>query len=248
MANSPTGETLIDRLDRVLNAFTADHDALSTTEIARRAKLPPATAQRLCRDMAEQGWLDARPGGYVIGSHLWEMTNRSSRRTKLALLARPYLSDIQAVMGQHVQLGVVEGLDVLFVDRLSSREAPDIHGGVAGRLPLHSSSTGLVLLAHSSREFRDFYRDRLRAEPGAAPLMTEDRLTQIRQQGYCAQTGVIEKDITGLAVPIWQRSRQIVAGLGIVTDDEEVARRPAPWVQMLQIAARGIQRGIKGPR
>ena len=38
-----------------------------------------------------------------------------------------------------------------------------------------------------------------------------------------------------------------MAGLGIVTDDEEVARRPAPWVQMLQIAARGIQRGLSTP-
>lgn len=246
MANSPTGEALIERLDRVLNAFTTEDDALATAEIARRAGLPPATAHRVCHAMVKLGWLDQRPGGYTVGSRLWEITNRASRRTKLAVLARPYLSDIQAVMGQHVQLGVIDGFDVLFVDRLSSREAPDIHGGVAGRLPLHSSATGLVLLAHASAEFRSFYREKHQDDADASSRLTEDHLAFIRKHGYCVQTGAIEEHITGLAVPIRQRGRQLVAGLGIVTDDEEVARRPAPWVQMLQIATRGIQRGISG--
>lgn len=247
MANSPTGEALIERLDRVLNAFTPEDDALSTAEIARRAGLPPATAHRVCGDMVRVGWLDQRPGGYTVGSRLWEITNRASRRTKLAVLSRPYLSDIQAVMGQHVQLGVIDGFDVLFVDRLSSREAPEIHGGVAGRLPLHASATGLVLLAHASSEFQASYREKHRDDAEASPRLSEEHLAFIRQHGCCAQTGAIEENITGLAVPIRQKGRQLAAGLGIVTDDEEVARRPAPWVQMLQIAARGIQRGLSTP-
>ncbi|PRZ13736.1 IclR family transcriptional regulator [Nesterenkonia sandarakina] len=245
MANSPTGDSVLTRLDRVLSTFSAADSLLSAAEIARRTGLPPATAHRLCRDMAELGWLEALPAGYMVGTRLWEMTNRSAPTMKLAVRARPYLSDVHTVMGQHVQLGVIEGHEVLFVDRLSAREAPRIHGGVAGRLPLHVSATGLVLLAHASPEFRTFYRTHHQKDsPG--PIISEERLEQVRQQGYCAQTGVIEREVTGVAVPIRQRGRNVVAALGVVTDDDDVARRPAPWVQMLQIAARGIQREISG--
>ncbi|GAA1144320.1 IclR family transcriptional regulator [Nesterenkonia lutea] len=247
MANSSTGDSVLTRLDRVLSTFSAAESLLSAAEISRRTGLPPATAHRLCRDMAELGWLESLPGGYIIGTRLWEMTNRSAPTMRLAVRARPHLSDVQAVMGQHVQLGVIEGHEVLFVDRLSAREAPRIHGGVAGRLPLHVSATGIVLLAHASAEFRMFYRSHHDEKvPGGTPTIAEDRLEQVRQQGYCAQTGVIEPEVTGIAVPVRQRGRAVVAALGVVTDDDDVARRPAPWVQMLQIAARGIQREISG--
>lgn len=245
MANSPTGDSVLTRLDRVLSTFSAAESLLSAAEIARRTGLPPATAHRLCRDMAELGWLESLPAGYMVGTRLWEMTNRSAPTMKLAVRARPYLTDVHAVMGQHVQLGVIEGREVLFVDRLSAREALSIHGGVAGRLPLHVSATGLVLLAHAPSEFRTFYRTQHQDAAGGQ-IISEDRLEQVRQQGYCAQTGVIEREVTGVAVPIRQRGRAVVAALGVVTDDDDVARRPAPWVQMLQIAARGIQRQISG--
>lgn len=245
MANSPTGDSVLTRLDRVLSTFSAAESLLSAAEIARRTGLPPATAHRLCRDMAELGWLESLPAGYMVGTRLWEMTNRSAPTMKLAVRARPYLTDVHAVMGQHVQLGVIEGREVLFVDRLSAREAPSIHGGVAGQLPLHVSATGLVLLAHAPSEFRTFYRTQHQDAAGGQ-IISEDRLEQVRQQGYCAQTGVIEREVTGVAVPIRQRGRAVVAALGVVTDDDDVARRPAPWVQMLQIAARGIQREISG--
>lgn len=247
MANSPTGDSVLARLDRVLATFSAADSLLTAAEISRRTGLPPATAHRLCRDMAELGWLESLPAGYMVGTRLWEMTNRSAPTMKLAVRARPYLSDVHAVMGQHVQLGVVEGHEVLFVDRLSAREAPRIHGGVAGRLPLHVSATGIVLLAHASAEFRTFYRTHHTEQTPQGPAMiAEERLEQVRQQGYCAQTGVIEPGVTGVAVPIRQRGRSVVAALGVVTDDDDVARRPAPWVQMLQIAARGIQREVSG--
>jgi DNA-binding IclR family transcriptional regulator len=243
MANSPTGESLLDRLDRVLDAFSAAASVLTAAEIARRTGLPPATAHRLCRDMAARGWLESLPGGYMVGTRLWEMTNRSSTTMKLAIRARPYLSDVHAVVGHHVQLGVIEDDEVLFIDRLSVRGAPQIHGGVAGRLPLHLSATGMVLLAHAPSDFRDAYRRRHASTlPGDGAAIAEDRLDVIRRQGFCAQTGAIEPEVTGVGVPIRQRGRGVVAALGVVTDDPDAALRPGPWAQTLLVAARGIQR------
>lgn len=245
MANSKTGDSVLSRLDRVLAAFSPAEDQLSAAEIARRTAIPTATVHRLCQELARHHWLEPRPGGYVIGNRLWEMSNRASPTTKLAVRARPFLTDIHAVIGHHVQLGVVEGREVLFIDRLSAHRAPAIHGGVANRLPLHASATGIVLLAHAAPAFRQFYRDQtLPQNPDARPMISEPRLEQVRREGYCAQTGAIEEDVTGVAVPVSPRGHQAIAGLGVVTDSPEIARRPAPWVSLLQMAARGIQRQV----
>src|SRR5699024_5874287 len=116
MANSKTGDSVLDRIDRILRILSAK-EKLSDSEIARRMDIPVATAHRLCREMVRHHWLEAGSGGYVIGNRLWEMSNRSSPTTKLAVHARPFLADIHAVIDQHVQLGVVEDCEVLFVDR-----------------------------------------------------------------------------------------------------------------------------------
>ncbi|TLP79941.1 IclR family transcriptional regulator [Nesterenkonia sphaerica] len=249
MANSPTGESLLDRLDRILDAFSAAESLLTAAEIARRTGLPSATAHRLCTAMADRGWLESLPGGYMVGTRLWEMTNRSASTMKLAIRARPYLSDVHAVVGHHVQLGVIDADEVLFIDRLSGRGAPEIHGGVAGRLPLHLSATGMVLLAHAPDDFRDSYRDRCSgALPGQGAPVAEERLEVIRRRGFCAQTGAIESGVTGVAVPIRKRGEGVVAALGVVTDDPDAASRPGPWAQTLLVAARGIQRETRVDR
>ncbi|WP_261623815.1 IclR family transcriptional regulator [Nesterenkonia marinintestina] len=245
MANSGSGDSLITRLDRILSTFTGTEDTMTSAEIARRADLPTATAHRLCRDMAERGWLDAQESGYAIGTHLWEITNRSSRRTKLAVLARPYMADVQSVVGQHVQLGITDDSEVLFLDRISGRDAPAIHGAVAERLPLHLSATGVVLLAAAAPEAREAYRGDLDpTDATARAACSEERLADVRRRGHCAQTGAIEPGITGIAVPLRDRNSRVIAGLGLVTDQEDVAQRPGPWVQILQIAARGIHRRL----
>ena len=51
MANSPSGDSMIDRLVRVLASFDPDHQSLSTDEIAERAELPKSTAYRLIGEM-----------------------------------------------------------------------------------------------------------------------------------------------------------------------------------------------------
>jgi DNA-binding IclR family transcriptional regulator len=60
----------------------------------------------------------------------------------------PSMEDLHAVVGHHTQLGVLEGDEVLFVERLSAPGAVINFSRIAGRMPLHASSSGLVLLAH----------------------------------------------------------------------------------------------------
>ena len=90
-----------------------------------------------------------------VGVRLWELGSRAAPTRGLREAALPFMEDLHTVIRHHVQLGVLDGQEVLFVERLSAREAVINVTEVAGRLPLHASSSGLVLLAHAAPEIQD---------------------------------------------------------------------------------------------
>ena len=148
MANSKSGDSVVDRIVRLISAFPAD-GALQLSDLAARAGLPLTTTHRLVRQLAEHNLLDAAPGGVVRpGLRLWELVNRASPALALRQAAMPFMEDIQQVLNQNVNLAVLDGWEVLFVERLSRRGSVANRARVAGRMPVHITSAGLALMAH----------------------------------------------------------------------------------------------------
>ncbi|MEX5269289.1 IclR family transcriptional regulator [Kocuria sabuli] len=263
MANSPTGESVLERADRIPAAFTAGEPRLTGARIGALAgrpplppptlpppTLPPATAHRLVRDTARRGRLDRVEGGrYVVGARLWELADRSSRELGPAQAARPFLGDIHAVLRQHVQPGVVEGREVLLVERLPHPRAVPVRSAGAGRLPPHLSATGLVLLTHAPRDVQEAYLQ------GPVPAVTDfsptdprvlaEELERIRTAGHALRTGYLEPGTAGLAVPVRSRGEQVVAGPGVITPAGAPAARAGAIVQTVHTAAHGIRRTLR---
>ncbi len=100
----------------------------------------------------------------------------------------PFMEGVHDVVGHHVQIGVLDGGEVLFLERLSAPGAVINYTCIAGRLPLHVSSSGLVLLAHGPAELQE------RILTGPLPAHTPHTITSatalrstlasVRQQGY----------------------------------------------------------------
>ena len=146
----------------------------------------------------------------------------------------------------HVQLSVLDGDEVLFLERLSAPRAVINVTQVAGRLPLNASSSGLVLLAHASDE----QRDRVLAVPlkrytpttPTDPQAVRAALTQIRRNGYVVCPGYIHEDATGIAVPIRDRHRKTVAAVSVIVPRSSP---PQAHIQALQATAHGIERALR---
>lgn len=145
-----TRESVLTRAVLIFEAFDPDHPALSVSEIARRTGLHVATASRLVAQLVEHGLLARDEQRRVrVGMRLWELASRAAPTLGLREAAMPFMEDLHAVIGHHTQLGVLDGREVLFVERLSMPNSVINLTRIAGRLPLHASSSGLVLLAHA---------------------------------------------------------------------------------------------------
>ena len=158
----------------------------------------------------------------------------------------PFLEDLHAVVGHHAQLAVLDGADVLFVERLSARDAVINYSRIAGRLPLHISSSGHVLMTYGPPEILDRVLSRPLERYTAATITSPDLLRaavdQVRRQGYALLAGHVHDDATGIAVPVRDALGDVVAALSVIVpnDDRAVSAVPA-----LLAAARGVSRSLR---
>lgn len=249
MANSPSGDSVIDRLVRVLETFTADRTVQTASDIGRRAGLPSSTAHRLVDDLVRSGLLERDDEHRVrLGMRLWELALRGSSALRLRQAALPFMEGVQARIREHTQLAVLEQDEALFLERLSHPAAGANITRVAGRLALHASSSGLVLLAHAPGDVRE------RVLSGPLPAISPDTITEpaalrrllagIRERGFVVSPGSVESVSTGVAVPVRDRGR-VVAALSVILP------RDAPTddaVVTLLAAARGIETELRSAR
>jgi DNA-binding IclR family transcriptional regulator len=109
---------VLSRAVRIVEAFGPGDAALTVTEIARRSGLHIATASRLIEELVSAGWLQRDEQRMVrIGLRMWEVASRASPTLSLREAALPVMEDLHTIVGHDVQLAVLEGDEVLFVER-----------------------------------------------------------------------------------------------------------------------------------
>jgi DNA-binding IclR family transcriptional regulator len=250
MARTATGESSLARAVRILDSFRPDEPVLSVSEIARRADLHIATASRIVAELVSHGLLARGPDRAIrIGMRMWELAARASPTLSLREAAMPFLEDVHAVVGHHAQLGVLDGDDVLFVERLSARDAVINFSRIAGRLPLHISSSGLVLLAYGPPELQERTLRRPLTRYTADTITRSDELraalAEIRRQGFALLPGHVHEDATGVAVPVRNALQEVVAALSVIVPNDG---RAIAQVPVLLAAARGVTRTLSADR
>lgn len=250
VANSPSGDSMTDRIVRVLATFTAERTAQTASEIGRRAGLPPATAHRIVDDLVASGLLERDELRRVtLGMRLWELAQRGSRALRLREAARPFMEQVQARVREHTQLAVLEHDEALFIERLSHPDAGANVTQIAGRLPLHASSSGLILLAHAGRDVEE----RVLAQPLRPvtsetltdPVVLRRLLADIKRSGHVIAPGYVDLRSTGVAVPVRDRGK-VVAALSVVLPKD--SGREQATVNVLLAAATGIAARLSGAR
>ncbi|KDA05054.1 IclR family transcriptional regulator [Microbacterium sp. CH12i] len=249
MANSPSGDSMTDRIVRVLESFSDDRTTQTATDIARRAGLPASTAHRIVNDLIAAGLLERDEENRVhLGMRLWELALRGSSALRLRQAALPHMEQVQMLIREHTQLAVLEHDEALFLERLSHPDAGANITRVAGRLPVHASSSGLVLLAYAHPDVRErVLSTPLRAvskETVTDPSALRTLLTSIRRRGFVVAPGSIEAVSTGVAVPVRDRG-EVVAALSVVLP-RETATEPA--IDALTTAARRIEKSLHDSR
>jgi hypothetical protein len=144
----------------------------------------------------------------------------------------------------------LDGEEVLFIERLTARDAVISYTRIAGRLPLHISSSGHILLAYGPPDLqqRILSRPLVRYTPNTitTPEALRAALAETRRAGRPPRLpGHVREDATGVAVPVRNALNDVVAALSVIVPNDGRAQAHVP---VLLAAARGLSRSLATPR
>ena len=245
--SSVAGQSVTSKVFAILGAFAAGQSRLTLTELSRRSGLPVATVHRLVRELVRWGALERDDDGtYRVGVRLWEIGSLAPIRAGLRELAIPYMEDLYEATHENVQLAVLDGLDALFVEKISGRDSTPIVTRVGGRLPLHATGVGKVLLAHAPPWVLDGLIARgleaLTPRTIVDPAELRRNLDEVRRMGFAYTRDEMTIGSVSVGAPVYGPHETVVAAISIVVASRttDVARL-APVVRT---AARGLSRRL----
>ncbi|MDO5744613.1 MAG: IclR family transcriptional regulator [Micrococcaceae bacterium] len=208
--NRVPGSSVTSKVLAIMEVFETSRRALNLSEIAEAADLPLSTTHRLVGELVEWGMLSRGPdGGIQLGLRLWAIAQNAGRQ--LRDTARPFIQDLFSLTGETSQLAVRDGNMALYIDRVyGSRRVPRA-SRVGGRLPLHATAVGKVLLAYSEDWVTDAYLSRplvsVTGHTRVNPTRMRAELQRVREQGYATTQEEVRIGSCSIAVPVFHTGR-----------------------------------------
>ena len=199
----------------------SEHGALGVTELGRKLEVHKATASRLMTTLAERGFVERDPISekFRLGMGLISLAGAAVGGNDLVRAARPILDDLAERTRETVNLGVLSGESVVYIDQVAGTRSIVSVSWIGQRTPLHCTSNGKVLLAFAS----DAERDRLLRTP--LPRLTPRTITdvrklraqlaEIRARGYAQTLEELEEGLNAVAAPVRGLGGDLVAALSV---------------------------------
>ncbi len=208
-------ESVAGRISMIIGAFDANTPTLSLSQLTERTALPKSTVHRMADQLVEHKWLERTPTGYRLGIRFFEVGGLVSSRTHLRERSLPFLQDLQAATHHSVHLGILDGRDVVILEKLWGHDSALLPTRVGGRMPAHCTAAGKVLLAFApEKSVEEVLVGGLERRTGrtiVVPELFRQELATVRTAHWALET---EENVAGLrcvAAPIRGAGRAIAA-------------------------------------
>jgi DNA-binding IclR family transcriptional regulator len=214
----------------ILSAFSEDRPALSLTAISQRLKLNKTTTFRLLSTLESLGYLqrDQQTKLYRPALEVLRLGFVFLNGLEVRQVAAPYLRQLVDEVEETVNLAVLDGHEVVYIDRVGSKHMLNVYRPVGSRLPAYCTSTGKLLLAYLPAEEADMVIAATtwlkRTESTIiSPEALFENLALIRSRGFSDSKGEMIPELLAVAAPIRQNDGQVVATVNISVPSYRVA-------------------------
>jgi DNA-binding IclR family transcriptional regulator len=200
--------SILSKAFAVLRSFSTSSRVMTLTDIARASGLPKSTVHRLLARLVDLGVIERHRSGYMVSL---DMMNLASTNTAFGMRenALPYLAALHRWSGRAIQLSVLRGTDVIYLESIASVNGPSPSHVIGKRVPAHCTAAGKAILAW------EFEVEGLTpALPAPLPSKTEYSLTsvsdlliqlkQARENGYATEREEEQIGFLHVAAPILQ--------------------------------------------
>lgn len=231
----------------VLETVALAERPMRFTDVLAVSGQPRGTLHRQLSHLVQEGLLELRPDhAYVPGLRLLKLASASWARNEFRAVAAPFLETLHRETGETVHLGVLRGREIIYLDKVESRQAVRMNSQIGNASPVYCTGVGKAALAAldaealdgllSQLEFRRFTPQTITSR---ATLINE--LAEIRSSGIAFDREEHEPGIRCVAAPILDAGRALVAGVSVTGPAYRVSEAQLDdWAPRVRHAAGAI--------
>lgn len=208
---------------RVLKEFSRTDRELGVTQLARRLDLAVSTVHRLLVTLCAEGLLERGEGSgtYRLGLKMYELGVTVFPNLDLHEAARPVLASLRQSTGETVQMGVLDYLEVVYIERLESPQTLRMFNQAGHRLPAHATSTGKVLLAALPPDvlrhrLLDWQATRLTPHTIVEKKVLLEELHRVAERGWAQNLEEGAHGAASVAAPVRDEDGLVIAAVSVV--------------------------------
>lgn len=214
----------VDKAVCLMRAFGEDaHVGVGVSELARRSELSKSTTFRLLTTLERNGVVERVGTAYRLGGMFDELS--ANRLSPLHEMVRevltPFLADMYEATHLTVQVAVLRGTHVVYLNKLEGHQRLRSPSRIGGRMPAYCTAVGKVLLAAD-----DGALERALTEPRhawTAHTLTDeasliDEIGKVRASGVAYDRGEALDSLACIAAPVRGVNNRVLAALSISGD------------------------------
>jgi IclR family pca regulon transcriptional regulator len=236
----------------VLRAFNHNRPEMQLSEVAAATGLNPAVARRCLNTLVHLGYVAQHGRRFLLRPEVLVFGSAFLASMNIEEVAGPYLQAVRDETGDSSSMAVLSGHDILYLAHVSTNRRIRLGASVGTRFPAYATSLGKVLLAFQGEEaIEDYLANaelaRLTENSVTDPQPLRDLFRQVRTEGHASAQDELDYGIVSVAVPVFDRERQVAAAINCSTSTTRVAREELvrTRVPLLRTAAREIENALR---
>jgi DNA-binding IclR family transcriptional regulator len=189
----------------ILSALADAKEPLSLRQLAAQTGLARSSVHRVVVELREQGLVESSHAGHSLGLRLFELGGLALRHNHLVAMARPYMEELYERTQRVVQLGILQGFDVMYVVRVGRQGHQLVASPVAGRIPATCAAIGKAILAYNDELVDDVVAHGLQRRTRHSvsdPVVLRSALAEVRRTGIASELDEARVGLACVASPI----------------------------------------------
>lgn len=207
---------------RILRSFTASNPVRRVSDLAEEIGVSKSTVSRLISTLVSEDFLapDTDTAGYRLGYSVLTLGGALTSTNELYREVAPVLNDIVLQTGESAHVAVLEGQDVIYLNKNTGPYYSNILTSVGAHNAAYAASSGKVMLSESDPEVIDqIFAEGVKAYTEHTitnPIKFKKELDKVRRQGYAMSIEEITKNNYSIAVPVRDMSGKIACAITVV--------------------------------
>ena len=217
--SAPVGVVI--KVLRILEVLRDAPYGLQLKDVAVQAALNKSTAYRFLAHLENAGYLYRSDAGiYTIGPNLARLSAATNFRETLRKICHPVLQKLWEATGETVNLGVLDGHEVFYLDVIESSHNFRFASQVGSRRALHCTSLGKSLVAYLPPDeveelLASVTFERCTPRTIVQPSKFRRELARVQQKGYAMDDQEAESGARCVAAPIFDAGDKPIAAISV---------------------------------